>query len=323
MKNEKQKISAIVFCLVIISLALSLPVMTFADTIQLPKTGQNQCYDSDGNSISCSGTGQDGDIQAGVAWPSPRFTDNGDGTVTDNLTGLMWIKDETKTMSWQEALNYAKTLSTGGYTDWRLPNVNELESLLNDGEPNNAAWLNSQGFANVQPDFYWSSTTLGETANAWGVNFDSGSVSHSVKASKNYVHALRAGQSASTTTTTIQLTTTTIQTTTTSEPDTGIKPSLVYDCDCIIYDTDSGETVASKAQIGFSINFIFTSSYIYVEQYAGGVIGTSSIKIGPFFKMTRSDKGVSITGTALPFRLRAEGVFIGYRIVCDGDRVWQ
>ena len=55
--------------------------------------------------------------------------DNGDGTVTDKLTGLMWIKDETKRMTWQAALDYVKTLNTGSHTDWRLPNVEELRSF--------------------------------------------------------------------------------------------------------------------------------------------------------------------------------------------------
>ena len=62
-------------------------------SVKLPKTGQTNCYDTSGNVISCSGTGQDGELQKGVAWPSLRFTDNGDQTVTDKLTGLMWAKD--------------------------------------------------------------------------------------------------------------------------------------------------------------------------------------------------------------------------------------
>ena len=77
----------------ILAVFMALPVMTFAGTIQLPQTGQTKCYDTNGNQIPCAGTGQDGEIQAGVAWPNPRFTDNGNGTVTDNLTGLMWTKD--------------------------------------------------------------------------------------------------------------------------------------------------------------------------------------------------------------------------------------
>src|SRR5918992_5748088 len=56
------------------------------------QTGQTQCWDTAGALIPCEGTGQDGDIQAGVAWPVPRFTDRGNGTVRDNLTGLIWLQ---------------------------------------------------------------------------------------------------------------------------------------------------------------------------------------------------------------------------------------
>ena len=58
----------------------------------VPETGQTQCFDVDGTEIICSGTGQDGDLRKGLKWPVPRFTDNEDGTVTDNLTGLIWLK---------------------------------------------------------------------------------------------------------------------------------------------------------------------------------------------------------------------------------------
>lgn len=70
------------------------------------RTGQTGCWDASGTSISCTGTGQDGDHLAGVAWPSPRFTNNGDGTVTDNLTGLIWLTnaDCFGTRTWTQAL---------------------------------------------------------------------------------------------------------------------------------------------------------------------------------------------------------------------------
>ena len=61
--------------------------------VTVPKTGQTTCSDESGVSRPCTGTGEDGEHQKGVAWPNPRFTDNGDGTVTDNLTGLIWLKD--------------------------------------------------------------------------------------------------------------------------------------------------------------------------------------------------------------------------------------
>ena len=79
--------------LMVFMIVFFLPFSVRAGTVNVARTGQTTCYDSDGNVIDCAGTGQDGDIQAGVAWPSPRFVDNGDGTITDMLTGLMWLKD--------------------------------------------------------------------------------------------------------------------------------------------------------------------------------------------------------------------------------------
>jgi len=158
----------------------SLCTIAYAATILLPKTGQTTCYDASGASIACAGTGQDGELQMGVAWPNPRFSDNSDQTVTDNLTGLIWTKDANLPAThnpivdavgipigtgatWQQALDYVKALNTEnylGHNDWRLPNINELASLVNKGESNQAAWLNGQGFANVQSVLcYWSGSS--------------------------------------------------------------------------------------------------------------------------------------------------------------------
>ncbi|KJU86166.1 secreted protein containing DUF1566, partial [Candidatus Magnetobacterium bavaricum] len=89
----------------IVSLLLSAVVMAVG-TIELPKTGQTSTY----------ATGDDGAIEGGVAWPSPRFTDNGNQTVTDNLTGLMWTKDANlpaATKTWQQALDYVTSMNAG------------------------------------------------------------------------------------------------------------------------------------------------------------------------------------------------------------------
>jgi len=160
-------------------LLIFLSSFAFADTVNLPKTGQTKCYDTSGNEISCPSTGQDGEIQAGVTWPSPRFTVNGD-CVTDNLTGLMWAKNgnlANGTKTWNAAVDYCNSLTLCGYDDWRLPNVNELESLVNGAESNTATWLNTQGFTNVQAGYYWSSTTYASnTGYAWYVNMYHGHV---------------------------------------------------------------------------------------------------------------------------------------------------
>jgi hypothetical protein len=94
----------------------------------VPRTGKDQ-----GN------PGWDGWTRRGVEWPEPRFTDNVDGTVTDNLTGLIWLQDATclKPQIWGEVLNTVDALADGqcGLTDgsepgdWSVPNIREFESL--------------------------------------------------------------------------------------------------------------------------------------------------------------------------------------------------
>jgi hypothetical protein len=153
---------------------------SFAGTIQLPQTGQTTCYNSTGIAISCPGTGQDGEKRVGVAWPDPRFTPSGD-CVTDNLTGLMWARNANLPngyRNWQEALDYVASLNSGeglcGHHDWRLPNVNELESLFNADYGNSAIWLTTQGFTNVMFS-YWSSTSCADfTGLAFTVFMSSG-----------------------------------------------------------------------------------------------------------------------------------------------------
>ena len=80
------KLSSFFLIAAILLLSFFLSNYAIDGTIQLPKTGQTHCYDTAGNPIACAGTGQDGEIQAGVAWPTPRFAVNGDTTITDNLT---------------------------------------------------------------------------------------------------------------------------------------------------------------------------------------------------------------------------------------------
>jgi hypothetical protein len=117
--------------------------------------------------------------------------------MTDNLTGLMWAKNGNRTggtMDWYSALDYCNNLNLAGYSDWRLPNVNELESLVNANEANSATWLNAQGFTNVQPESYCSSTT-GDffQAKAWVVSMGGGSVDQGGSFSY-YVWPVRGGQ---------------------------------------------------------------------------------------------------------------------------------
>ena len=160
------------------------------------KTGQTECYDTNGYSISCAGTGQDGDLQKGVAWPDPRFTDNDDDTVTDNLTGLMWAQNANANKTWEEALTYCNGLMLGEHTDWRLPNVKELQSLIDYGNLG-PALPSGHPFTVVESPSYWSSTTYANfTDYAWIVHLYRGFVDHDSKAHNltYYVWPVRGGE---------------------------------------------------------------------------------------------------------------------------------
>jgi quinol monooxygenase YgiN len=143
-------------------------------SMRVAQTGQKKCYDSFGKEINPRGTGQDGEIRAGAPWPDPRFTDNGDGTVTDNLTGLVWLKNGTPfgKRAWGQALKDCNSLAGGKYGltdgskpgDWRLPNVNELRSLEDYGEAR-PALPKGHPFTNIRQSLCWSSTTVTSSPN--------------------------------------------------------------------------------------------------------------------------------------------------------------
>lgn len=128
----------------------------------LTQTGQKQCYAADGSQISCRGSNQDGELQTGRKWPEPRFIVEPE-VVLDRLTNLYWLKNADysgTTMSWQEALNRVKDLAVplpGAFWQWRLPTINELESLV-DCSTHTPALPVDHPFENVK-DVYWSSTT--------------------------------------------------------------------------------------------------------------------------------------------------------------------
>ncbi len=100
---------------------------------------------------------------------APSFTDNGNGTVTDNVTGLMWQKTDNGESTWDTAVTNAASVVTGGYTDWRLPTPSELFSLFNH-DANNPA-LNTTYFPNnpvARAAYWWTSDVYGSsTTNVW------------------------------------------------------------------------------------------------------------------------------------------------------------
>ena len=173
--------------------------------IDIPKTGQTTiCSDNSGTTIECTGTGQDGEYQRGFAWPEPRFTDHEDGTATDKFTGFMWTRDANLpggSKNWQEALDYVAAMNAGtyenfGYTDWSLPNVRELHSLIDFGE-HEPALTSGHPFINVQPEwitYFWSSTTYGPESYrdyAWRVCLTFGVVHIDPKTTTWYVWPVR------------------------------------------------------------------------------------------------------------------------------------
>jgi quinol monooxygenase YgiN len=138
-------------------------------TSRVAQTGQQQCFGPFGQPQPCRGTGQDGELRSGASWPAVRFTDNDDGTVTDHLTGLVWLQnaDAFGRLPWQAALDACDALASGDKDldddskagDWRLPNLNELRSLIDYSEKA-PALPKPHPFSNVRSSLYWSSTTV-------------------------------------------------------------------------------------------------------------------------------------------------------------------
>ena len=122
-----------------------------------------------------------------------HFTDNGNGTITDNYTGLTWQKIQSANlMTWEEALTYCKTVTLANKSDWRLPNIKELQSL-NDPTLSKPSF-NKTYFPNMISGNYWSSTSLYMTpAKAWDLNVDYGIVSQSDKTLQENVILVRGG----------------------------------------------------------------------------------------------------------------------------------
>jgi hypothetical protein len=128
---------------------------------------------------------------------APSLTDNGDGTVTDNRTGLTWQQGEPGTMTWGSALSYCEELSLGDKSDWRLPNIKELESITDNTRYNPT--IDTTFFPNVMSSNYWSSTTDADgPSKAWYIPFYHGYVYdyESFKSNSYYVRCKR-GQTGS------------------------------------------------------------------------------------------------------------------------------
>lgn len=147
-------------------------------------------------------SGDDGTYQSGIAF-SYQTADpagNGDIVTIDNVTGLMWASDSNgagcfngQTATWTEAITYCNDLDFAGYSDWRLPNIRELKSLVDYGAESPA--INEVYFPNMPGDIeFWSSTTY-ETynENAWAIQFRSGKGVDYLKFKNKYLRGVRGG----------------------------------------------------------------------------------------------------------------------------------
>jgi hypothetical protein len=152
-------------------------------------------------------TGDDGNLQKGVIWPNPRFTNNGNGTVTDNLTGLIWLENANKfaKITWAQALDECSTLAADGTHlkdgsvagNWRLPNIKELRSLIDYGNHSPALPF-GHPFKSVRNHLYWTSTDLSNDNvdydhYRWAVNMTYGGQGPLPVDNTNYVWPVRDG----------------------------------------------------------------------------------------------------------------------------------
>ena len=106
--------------------------------------------------------------------------------ITDTRTGLVWSKEINNTkVNWEEAKQYCENLTTWWKTNWRLPDITELNSIVNDSCPGLATYSE---FNTFESGNYWSSTTIvHDTGLAWGVHFGNGGIYWNFKAYRGYV----------------------------------------------------------------------------------------------------------------------------------------
>jgi hypothetical protein len=232
--------------LLIASIPFFVAVNVSAESALIMQTGQtpsNPNIATVGRDGAACQNNEEDIVGCGIPWayndseptiPAVRFSRDetdcapGDFVIIDNLTGLIWLGDADDYYSddaqeWDDALDpnevdnvvgdgNPNNFNYCGYNDWRMPNVNELSSLMNYAEDNQADWLNGDpngdgsniGFDNIESEFFWtSSTTSNDSDNAWLVGFrtsdtyDSpgGQISARVKTADRWVLPVRGPSS--------------------------------------------------------------------------------------------------------------------------------
>ena len=190
------------------------PTTTTLPDCRLPATGQTRCWDRDGTPIDCAGTGQDGDVRAGAPL---AHTDQGDGTIRDDVTGLVWEKlgddggvhDKDGTHTWTEAFARVATLNAAafaGRSDWRVPNVKELLSIADYdvADPALSPAFDHDCVPGCTPlacscppalQTWTSTSSVVQPTVAWLVSFRTGSAGVAPKSSPLAVRAVRGDAS--------------------------------------------------------------------------------------------------------------------------------
>ena len=178
------------------------------EQIEIPQIGQETKFDiAEEEETTSYDSGEEEDLEEEIAPPTTRFKDNGDGTVTDPKTGFMWTQNANlpgDTMLFHQALNYVEGMNEGkyqnfGYTDWRLPTLNELRSLIDYTKYTRKGHELPSGhpFQNIQALRFndrWSTTYLSNSEYPRFISFYCMLVGHNVRSCYGYVWPMRGIQ---------------------------------------------------------------------------------------------------------------------------------
>lgn len=206
--------------IIMVILLFMFPIIAMAE--QFPDTGQTKCYNNVGE-IPCPEPGeafygQDAQYAAlvrsytklgqnGIELPDTATQNDGWIMTRDNVTGLIWeiktddgsIHDKDNSYTWSNArkvfIAQLNQQRFGGFSDWRMPTINELSSLVNNGIPSQGPTIDTRWFPRTVSFIYWSSTANAYYKNAaWRVKFGYGGVYDDFKSYRYFVRAVRSGK---------------------------------------------------------------------------------------------------------------------------------